>query len=122
MHNMENICVYFPGFVAFAKDYCNSDMFRPRCASRADVIVMRNATFGRMETGTCVKMEFGFVGCAADVMSILDSRCSGRRACDVRVADPHLENASSCNPEMKSYLSAEFDCISSKQHIYLLII
>ena len=101
--------------MTWAEDFCNSEVFSPRCDSKDDVIVMRNATYGRMRIAKCVKQDYGFVGCGNDVMAVLESRCSGRRSCDVRVSDPVFDEFG-CNPELKSYLSADFTCVTGKEN------
>ena len=75
------------------------------------VILLRYAMYGRMRLGRCVKTDFGFVGCAEDVLPVADGRCSGRRSCVIRVPDPIFENTRPCNEEFKSYLEAHYDCI-----------
>ena len=86
-----------------------SEVFSPRCGSD-EVIIMQNASYGRMTIGTCVARNFGFVGCSTPVTSILDALCSGRQRCDVRVSGPELEAANVCDREMKTYLTAYFMC------------
>ena len=46
-----------------------------------------------------------------DVLSILDSRCSGRRLCDVDVIDAELMKTNPCGiPDYSPYLRAEYYC------------
>jgi len=40
---------------------------------------MLSARYGRMrQDGRCVKRDYGYVGCAADVLAHVDRLCSGR--------------------------------------------
>lgn len=92
------------------KDYCIADTFRAVC-DHNEVIVMETARYGRMNVGSCVRTNFGFVGCSSDVLGLFDRRCSGRQRCTVRVLDPELQEHQPCNEEFKSYLQANFSCI-----------
>ena len=38
---------------------------------------METARYGRMRVGACVKMNYGYLGCASDVLPYIDSKCSG---------------------------------------------
>ena len=44
------------------RDYCDIDIFEARCP-RGEVILMQEATYGRMELGTCLTIDVGFMGC-----------------------------------------------------------
>ena len=46
----------------------------------------------------------------------MDSKCSGRRQCDVEVKDSSFKSYVPCHKDLKSYLEASFNCI---QGIYL---
>lgn len=97
--------------------YCQSEYFRVKC-SQSEVIVVTYARYGRMHISRCVRENFGYVGCSADVRDTLDLHCSGRRACSVRVLDDNFDNVRPCHDDLKSYLEVEYDCVkgSFKKH------
>ncbi|ELT89895.1 hypothetical protein CAPTEDRAFT_223753 [Capitella teleta] len=86
--------------------------FAPKCDADQAVIVT-HAFYGRMSIGTCVRKDFGFVGCSADVRGHLDHVCTGRRSCNIRIPDAELDLAKeqSCPSEFKTYLNASFICV-----------
>ena len=49
--------------------------------------------------------------CTHDVVLEMDSKCSGRRHCDVEVKDSSFESYVPCHKDLKSYLEASFNCI-----------
>jgi len=67
-----------------------------------------------MRVSRCVKTDFGYVGCYADVMAYMHDHCSGQQECRVRIPETHLDAATPCNDELKSYLDVDFICVSSK--------
>lgn len=95
---------------AGAQDYCEAEEFRPVC-SRGEVAVMVAAKYGRMTIGRCVTMDYGYVGCYADVRDALDEECSGRRQCSIRIPHQRLDEAKTCPREFKTYLSASYRCV-----------
>ena len=66
------------------------------------------AEFGRMRIGKCVSARP--IDCQANALGFLDQQCSGRRTCEVRVADPHLASLDKCD-EYKSYLDVSHTCL-----------
>lgn len=75
---------------------------------------MESAKYGRMELGRCVIRDYGYVGCSADVLAHMDSRCSGRRSCDIRIPDSTLDRANPCPRDFKTYLEASYGCVQGK--------
>jgi len=100
------------------KEYCHNDELRAVCPGHS-AILMTSALYGRMTIGPCVKTDFGFVGCSRDVIAHLHQRCSGRRACAVRVPDASLDMTDPCNQDLKSYLDVSYTCVPGKTIIYL---
>ena len=94
-------------------DYCLAEVFEAECAER-EVIMIRQARYGRMRIGRCVRTDFGFVGCYADVLDIVAMRCSGRRRCSLRVPDPLFEKTTGCNAEFKSYFEVSYSCVPGR--------
>ena len=72
---------------------------------------MRHAQYGRMGMGRCVILNYGFVGCKADVLPHMDAVCSGRPACQVRIPDASLDRANPCPKDLKTYLEASYECV-----------
>lgn len=71
---------------------------------------MKQAQFGRMSMGRCVKMDMGY--CATNVLGLMDQKCSGRNKCEVKILDPDLyeEISSTCKEELTPYLEASYEC------------
>jgi len=87
---------------------------------------MKSATYGRMRTGRCITTEeideqktlsgdaCRFLGCSADVLHILDRKCSGKAGCEARWSDISSENIKPCFPGLTVYLEVSYECISGK--------
>jgi len=93
------------------KDYCPSEHFNVTCPPN-DVILMEHAQYGRMRSGRCVSGHHGVIGCAVDVLTFFDRKCSGRTHCAVYVADPALQKLEPCSKDFTSYLEAKYICLS----------
>ena len=76
-----------------------------------DVIVMTHAHYGRMRISRCVKLDYGHVGCMADVIAIADRRCSGRKECEIRIPDPEFAKLNPCPEDLKPYFEADYTCV-----------
>ena len=96
-----------------AEEYCLPEVFHAECAV-GEVVVMERARFGRMELGRCVTRNYGYIGCAVDVMATLDDACSGHRACDLSVSDPALVRTKPCPKDFAAYLDADYRCVQGK--------
>jgi len=96
-----------------AEEYCLPEVFHAECAV-GEVVVMEKARFGRMELGRCVTRNYGYIGCAVDVLSTLDDACSGHRACDLSVSDPALVRTKPCPKDFAAYLDADYRCVPGK--------
>jgi len=104
------------------KEYCGFDTFHPKCLGK-EVIVMDAAVYGRRRLGRCVQAsdveELGeqsrYIGCFTDVISLVDSRCSGRKECEIRIPDPVLQQATACPlPSLLTYMEASYSCVEGK--------
>ena len=51
------------------------------------------------------------MGCEANVMAHMDSRCSGRRSCEIRIPDVTLDRVNPCPKDFKTYLHASYGCV-----------
>jgi len=58
--------------------------------------------------------DHGSVGCAADVLSYLDQKCSGRHECHVTIPDATLHAMHTCPKELIPYLEASYECIKGR--------
>lgn len=107
------------------EEFCTGETFRPRCVGgRNDVIVMLTARYGRMKFGRCLEEEPGFasmmdnprfIGCSADVKSVIDRQCSGQSECDVRINDQNFDGVKpTCFANLKMYLDASYMCIQGR--------
>ena len=73
---------------------------------------MTEARYGRMALSRCVRTDFGFLGCFADVLAPMDKRCSGRQNCKVRIPDAVLDNSEPCLGDLTRYLEADYSCLT----------
>jgi hypothetical protein len=80
---------------------------------------MQSAFYGRMRLNRCVKVDFGYIGCKADVLYIMDRKCSGRQECEVRIPDTDLDATRPCIGDLTHYLDASYLCISGELDISL---
>jgi len=96
------------------REVCDAETFQPMCAD-GEVVVMTEAMYGRMAIGRCVRTDYGYVSCGVNVLSYLDSKCSGRRSCALGVPDRGIKTAitnapNRCPREFTTYLNASYDC------------
>ncbi len=75
---------------------------------------MELAKYGRMRVNRCVRENFGYIGCGRDVLEHMDMLCSGRRMCNVRVLDDAFESIQPCHEDLKSFLTASYQCVTGK--------
>ena len=88
--------VVFYAFVILGRmlEFCLLETFRPECWKN-EVIVMEEAIYGRRHIGKCIEEEEvedvadnpQYLGCHANVLSLLDAKCSGKKQCEVNVPD-----------------------------------
>jgi len=88
-----------------------------------EVVLIQEAIYGRRQVGKCIQANEViqamaddplYIGCTADVLSYAQSVCAGRRRCEIRVNDKHLEETKPCYSELKSYLEVAYTCISGR--------
>ena len=92
------------------------DTFNATCP-HGEVVIMTRARYGRMQIGRCVKKNLGYLGCAVDVLAILDTRCSGRRQCIVKMPDPDLYETQPCPEDTTPYLEVAYQCVKGEQRL-----
>jgi|SRR6218665_388998 len=97
-------------------EVCQGETFEPSCDEN-EVIMITEAMYGRMRLSRCAQVDYGYIGCKANVLEHLDSLCSGRRTCSLLLPDSNLDKAkssSSCPPEFKTYLIVSYKCIEGQ--------
>lgn len=93
------------------EEFCEWDTFSPQCAPD-EVVLIREARYGRMHHGTCIQDDRD-IGCERDVTGLVHRKCSGRRACQIKVPDQELESTQRCG-EMKNFLQVKNACVKGK--------
>lgn len=91
-------------------EFCEAEVFVTECPSD-HVVVITKAEYGRMQFGRCVQRSYGSIGCVADVLVHLDSICSGRRKCELRIPDQSLDKTKPCPVDLKTYLNVSYTCL-----------
>jgi len=101
---------YIAIFVAASRDYCLYETFNATCRP-GSVVMMTSAVYGRMRLGRCISNDFN-IGCSKDVVVYFDSRCTGRRSCEVSLRN--LVDVHPCQRDFMSYLEAGYTCVPGK--------
>ena len=99
-------------FISEVEEYCQWETFNASC-SEEEVVVMTSARYGRMKLGKCLTADYQ-VGCSADVLSHVDTRCSGRPTCVITIPDPALFNVQPCRKDLVAYFSSSYDCLKGE--------
>ena len=99
--------------IAGPSEYCNMENFNATC-DRNHVILIRTARYGRMKIGRCVKGNYGYLGCAADVRTYMETKCSGRHTCKLEVPDGYLHKSKPCPGDFTSYLEVAYECLRGR--------
>jgi len=98
--------------------YCETETFNATCESAGDVILVTHALYGRMRLSRCTKIDYGHIGCSADVTELADARCSGRRACDIAIPDALFAKSQPCPEDLKPYLEVGYTCLSGTTMLF----
>ena len=101
--------------VADHASFCETETFHATCALD-EVIVMTRAQYGRMRISRCVKLDYGHLGCEADVLELADARCSGRRRCEIRIPDHEFAKNKPCPEDLKPYFEAAYKCVKGMRY------
>ena len=99
-------------------DYCTWEKFEAKCKPN-EVVMMESARYGQMKIGKCVKRDFSYLGCAANVLTHMDSLCSSKRECSVTIPDQTLRDMRPCS-ELEAYLQASYSCVKGNIHVDIL--
>lgn len=108
---MDLFCYLLP---AYSGDYCDTEVFRGEC-DQGQVIMIKQALYGRMRMGRCVSQDMGYIGCNQSVLEMADRMCSGRSVCEIRVPNAEFESTRVCMKELRSYLSISYGCLSGEK-------
>jgi len=80
--------------------------------------VIQEAIYGRRQVGRCIEAENSdlakdprYLGCYDDVLHLLDAECSGKKTCELRITDPVLDQATSCDKSLRMFLEVRYRCI-----------
>jgi len=80
--------------------------------------VIQEAIYGRRRAGRCTKAENSdmaedprYLGCHADVLGLLDTKCSGKKDCELRIPDPDLDQAPACARSLRMFLEVRYNCV-----------
>ena len=106
---MRDLIVYC--LVVNGEEYCEYETFSPSCASD-EVILITEATYGRMKTGKCIPDTYADLGCSTNVLTALSQQCSGRHSCSYRIYNLVIDYQGNCPPSaIRSYLEVSFTCL-----------
>ena len=56
----QSLCFLVP--VVVLHDYCEKDFFQAECPP-GQIVIVEEARYGRMELGTCIIADFGYLNC-----------------------------------------------------------
>ena len=87
------------------------EYFEPSC-NNEEIIIMQKAQYGRMKIGKCVKRDYGYIGCATNVLDFFDEQCSGKPRCRVLVSPADIVTNQGCSEGLVKYLDASHICVS----------
>ena len=97
--------------IEHTQEVCRKEEFNPRC-NYNEVILVTKASYGHLHLGRCMPRDLGHFGCGADVTSLVDTRCSGKRSCSLQLVDPELESAEpECALGLVTFLEVSHLCI-----------
>ena len=99
-------------------EFCLLETFRPECW-RNEVIVVEEAIYGRRHIGKCIEPEEvegvennpQYLGCHANVLNLLDMKCSGKKQCEVHVPDADLQRTKPCRKGLTLFLEVRYTCV-----------
>jgi len=108
-------------------EFCLLETFRPECWKN-EVIVMEEAIYGRRHVGKCIEEEEvedvadnpQYLGCHANVLSLLDAKCSGKKQCEVNVPDVDLERTEPCRKGLHNVLEVRHSCVEGRPIYFIL--
>jgi hypothetical protein len=93
-------------------EVCQMETFEATCAAD-QVMWVESAQLGRLQLGRCVtETSPGYpIGCTLDVQPEMDSFCSGRRQCSVRIDSVSFTRTGPCHRDLKDHLWISYRCV-----------
>jgi len=120
-------CLLNVAATSSASDFCQSEIFRPRCLP-GEAAIITKAVYGRMSHGSrclqdeeevpALKNDPKHTGCFEDVLQLVSARCSGQSGCEIRIPDPEMEKTNPCYRYTVKYLAIDYQCVRSKSCSY----
>lgn len=93
-----------------SEDVCKWHTFQANC-SENEVIIVDSARYGRIKSGRCIKIEIGERPCFVDVLPYFDSKCGGRRTCELTIPTKDLDTMlETCQSQRIPYLEISYHC------------
>ncbi|OAF67511.1 hypothetical protein A3Q56_04757 [Intoshia linei] len=78
-----------------------------------DLILITIAKYGRMSLNSCIRRNYGYIGCQKSVIHVLHEICSGKSHCTFNVPNSQLDNSDVCPHDLKSFLQFSYRCIKA---------
>lgn len=91
-------------------EVCNGETWDADCGPNNRLII-RNADYGRIEVGHCVKVSLGHLGCSEPVTDILHKYCSNKRECRIKIPIKEMEDRMPCFGELIVHLKVTWTCL-----------
>lgn len=115
--NIQLTACYFLGETK-SEDVCKWDTFRANC-SENEVIIADSARYGRIKSGRCIAIENSERPCSVDVLPYFDSKCGGRRTCQLTIPTMDLDTMlETCQSQRIPYLEISYHCQEGEQTSY----
>ena len=100
-------------FIETSSEVCYEETFAARCPYSQKIFIT-HAIYGHIKIGRCIGIDFGYLGCYADVKHILDQRCAGKQRCELSMPDDEVKASKSCAKGLVTYLEVSYACIPGK--------
>ena len=105
---LQYVCKYFL-LEETTTEVCDEETFTARCPYSQNVFITR-AIYGHIRIGRCIGMDFGFLGCYADVKHMLETSCARKQRCSLPI-DEEMKSTKSCPKGLVKYLEVSYTCI-----------
>ena len=106
-----NINIYIISYMTFQKSAGKRQLSKYK-SSNIDVYFLYKTLESAAEfQGSLFQGDLGYIGCSADVLDIVNTKCSGRHSCEISVPNTEFEQTKPCYQELKMYLETSFRCL-----------
>ena len=85
------------------------DSYQARCPQNS-VIMMTSSVYGRINVGKCISSGQSNMGCQTDVLTKMDTICSGNRECVVERLVSKLVEFNPCPAGTTPFLKVSYSC------------